>query len=60
MYGGSYVTVWNWTQFREEIKCSVAAGGLNVVEIRTNRDENTRLHRSIWDHVSQAIRKEIS
>ncbi|HET7578654.1 MAG TPA: 2-succinyl-5-enolpyruvyl-6-hydroxy-3-cyclohexene-1-carboxylic-acid synthase [Bacillales bacterium] len=58
MYGGSFSSVENWTQFRDEIKHGIDSDGLNVIEVRTNRDENTRLHRSIWDHVSEAIRKE--
>ncbi|HEU5139273.1 MAG TPA: 2-succinyl-5-enolpyruvyl-6-hydroxy-3-cyclohexene-1-carboxylic-acid synthase [Bacillales bacterium] len=57
MYGGSFCSVETWPQFRDEVKRGVSSQGLNVVEVRTKRDENTRLHHSIWEHVSRAVGK---
>ena len=59
MYGGSFHETENWQQFRDNVNQSLAAKGLNVIEVRTDREENTKLHRSLWEHVSQAVRKEL-
>ncbi len=34
---------------------SMAEGGLQVVELRTDRDRNVELHRQIWTAVSTAL-----
>lgn len=57
MYGGSFCSVKDWQQFRNELEKGYTSKGLNVIEVRTERDENTRLHRMIWEQVSQALSK---
>jgi 2-succinyl-5-enolpyruvyl-6-hydroxy-3-cyclohexene-1-carboxylate synthase len=56
MYGGTFTEIKNWPQFRKEVKRAIAADGLDVIEVKTDRTENTVYHRKIWDHVSQAVR----
>lgn len=56
MYGGSFISARDWQHFRKEVSRSMASGGLNVIEVRTDRAENTELHREIWDRVSREVR----
>lgn len=56
MYGGTFTEVKNWSHFRKEVKRAIAADGLDVIEVKTNRTENTVYHRKIWDHVSKKVR----
>lgn len=56
MYGGSFSTVNSWPEFREKVKRGIVSKGMNVIEVKTIRAENTALHRRIWDNVSKAVR----
>lgn len=58
MYNGSFYQVENWQHFREKMEQSLSENGLKVIEVRTNREENVKQHRLIWQQVSEAIRSE--
>jgi len=46
MYGGRFTSTQDWPTFREAVTDS--RGGLNVVELRTNRARNVEMHREAW------------
>ena len=52
MYGGEYQRAEDWEQFRAQVRHGMDAGGLHVVEVRTQRDENVRMHRELWKHLA--------
>ncbi|WP_428911240.1 2-succinyl-5-enolpyruvyl-6-hydroxy-3-cyclohexene-1-carboxylic-acid synthase [Niallia sp. Krafla_26] len=56
MYGGQFVSIQNWDQFKKEMIEDRTRSGLRVIEIVTNRDENVKQHRDLWKSVSQEIR----
>jgi len=55
MYGGRYERVDGWETFRAAVQRGIAAGGLNIVEVPTERARNVTLHREIWQAVSAGI-----
>ena len=57
MYGLSYHRVDCWEEFRAAVQQSLASPGVTLVELRTDRRANARLHRELWDEVSRAIRR---
>ncbi len=58
MYGGTFQHVATWTQFREAVAQGITRGGLQVVEIGTERASNVQMHRQLWRVVEQALREE--
>ena len=52
MYGGTYRRVEDWEQFRVQVKQSMENGGLRVIEVRTEREENVRMHRVLWKQLA--------
>ncbi len=55
MYGGQFTKARNWTDFRESLTSAIAHGGLHVVELRTDREENVALHDSIFANATEAV-----
>lgn len=55
-YGGHFAQAENWGEFGEALQNSWQAGGLRVVEVRTNRESNASTHRSLWKDVGQVLR----
>ncbi len=55
MYGGTLTDVADWGAFRRAVQAGIAAGGLRVVRLRTDRATNVTMHRAIWAAVSQAL-----
>jgi 2-succinyl-5-enolpyruvyl-6-hydroxy-3-cyclohexene-1-carboxylate synthase len=58
MYGGTFARPQTWTDFRVAAREAMAAPGLSVVEVRTERERNVTLHREIWKAVSAALERE--
>ncbi len=54
-YGATYSRPDDWPAFRAAVSRGLAAGGLHVVEVRTDRERNVALHRAVWRAVSQAL-----
>jgi 2-succinyl-5-enolpyruvyl-6-hydroxy-3-cyclohexene-1-carboxylate synthase len=55
MYGAVYERTATWPAFRAAIQRGLETGGLNIVEVPTERGRNVTLHREIWKVVSEAI-----
>jgi 2-succinyl-5-enolpyruvyl-6-hydroxy-3-cyclohexene-1-carboxylate synthase len=56
MYDGTFSTIETWNGFRDAVRRSFDDKGLHVIEVRTNRDENVRVHREIWRDISAVLR----
>jgi len=57
MYGLTYRRVDGWEDFRRVVRESMGSSSTTVVEVRTDRAANARLHRELWRAVSQALRE---
>lgn len=60
MYGGQFTRVESWLHFEETLLDSFQKEGLNVLEIRTNREENVVKHRKLWNDVSKEMIRSLS
>lgn len=60
MYGGQFTRVESWLHFEETLLDSFEKEGLNVLEIRTNREENVVKHRKLWNDVSKEMIRSLS
>jgi len=60
MYEGQFSRVASWTDFANSYKQARQAGGLQVIEIPTNRNQNVMLHRQIWPKLSSWLSKYIA
>jgi 2-succinyl-5-enolpyruvyl-6-hydroxy-3-cyclohexene-1-carboxylate synthase len=60
MYGGHFKQVESWPQFRDAVIEGIAAGGLHVVEVATERTSNVQMHRLLWQAVDAALRAAFS
>jgi 2-succinyl-5-enolpyruvyl-6-hydroxy-3-cyclohexene-1-carboxylate synthase len=54
-HGGQFVRVADWTGFASAVREGLARGGLQVVEVPTDRRRNVELHREVWRVVSSAL-----
>ncbi|MBV9356504.1 MAG: 2-succinyl-5-enolpyruvyl-6-hydroxy-3-cyclohexene-1-carboxylic-acid synthase [Chloroflexi bacterium] len=54
-YGGIVRRPNSWAEFRCAVEASLSEGGLQVVEVRTDRQRNVLLHRQVWEAVSVAL-----
>jgi len=57
MYGLTYQRADGWEDFRRAVRESMASSSTAVVEVRTERAANARLHHELWRAVSQALRE---
>lgn len=56
LYGASYALARTWDEFGAHVRRATAGRGLAVVEVRTGRDRNVRLHAEVWAAVEAAVR----
>ncbi len=54
LYGVDFQRVETRKQYRDALKASFAAPGVQVIEVRTEREANLKLHQRIWDAVAKA------
>ena len=54
-YGGRFVELDDWRSFGTAVADGLDRGGLQVVEVRTERQRNVQLHRQIWRVVADAL-----
>ncbi len=54
-YGGRFVRVADWPGLRTAVTEGLARGGLQVVEVPTDRARNVTLHRDVWRAVADAM-----
>jgi 2-succinyl-5-enolpyruvyl-6-hydroxy-3-cyclohexene-1-carboxylate synthase len=57
MYGGQFRRIATWQEFRQAVMDSLANGGLNVIEVATERVKNVEMHRQLWLAVEQELNK---
>lgn len=57
MYGGTYEIVETIAKLREQLRVSYQMTGLSVIEVQTDRTENAKWHRSLWESIEQSILK---
>ncbi|HVC81360.1 MAG TPA: 2-succinyl-5-enolpyruvyl-6-hydroxy-3-cyclohexene-1-carboxylic-acid synthase [Chloroflexota bacterium] len=55
LYGATYSSAANWAEFRRAVSHGMAAGGLHIVVVPTDRARNVVLHRRCWPAVSASI-----
>jgi 2-succinyl-5-enolpyruvyl-6-hydroxy-3-cyclohexene-1-carboxylate synthase len=55
LYGVDFQRVATREEYRHALKASFDAPGVQVIEIKTDREENLRLHQRIWDEVAKAV-----
>jgi 2-succinyl-5-enolpyruvyl-6-hydroxy-3-cyclohexene-1-carboxylate synthase len=55
LYGVGFQRVATRQAYREALKASFEAPGVQVIEVRTDREENLRLHQRIWAAVAEAV-----
>jgi 2-succinyl-5-enolpyruvyl-6-hydroxy-3-cyclohexene-1-carboxylate synthase len=55
LYGGRYCRPTAWRDFADAVGNGLRSGGLTIVEVRTDRQENVRQHRALWARVSAAL-----
>jgi 2-succinyl-5-enolpyruvyl-6-hydroxy-3-cyclohexene-1-carboxylate synthase len=58
MYGVSFQRVKTREEYRTAVMASFGVPGVKVIEVRTHREENLRLHQRIWDEVAKAVEGE--
>jgi 2-succinyl-5-enolpyruvyl-6-hydroxy-3-cyclohexene-1-carboxylate synthase len=54
-YGGRLVRIADWPGFARAVGDGLERGGLQVVEVPTDRAGNVTLHRDVWRAVGQAL-----
>jgi 2-succinyl-5-enolpyruvyl-6-hydroxy-3-cyclohexene-1-carboxylate synthase len=55
MYRGHFQQAETWEQFRKAVTRGISAGGLHVVEVKTERTSNVCMHRQLWQVVGKAL-----
>jgi 2-succinyl-5-enolpyruvyl-6-hydroxy-3-cyclohexene-1-carboxylate synthase len=55
LYGVDFQRVTTREEYRAALKASFFAPGVQVIEIKTDREENLKLHQRIWDEVAKAV-----
>lgn len=55
MYGGKFERVSSWEEFRQAFSATHEAGGLQVIEVPTDRSNNVERHQIIWSKLSSRL-----
>ncbi len=55
LYDGQYERVAGWERFRVAVQRGIQEGGLHIVEVRTERESNVRMHHQLWKSVGLAL-----
>ena len=56
LYGVGFQRVTTREEYKAALMASFDADGVQVIEIKTDREENLRLHQLIWDAVAEAVK----
>jgi 2-succinyl-5-enolpyruvyl-6-hydroxy-3-cyclohexene-1-carboxylate synthase len=59
LYDASYTLPATWEDFRSAVSDAVIKKGLNIIEVRTNRQTRVSIHRELMNRVSQEIREKV-
>jgi len=57
MYGGQFQKVDTWEQFRKAVSRGLNTGGLHVIEVPTERTNNVKMHRQLWEVIGKTLNK---
>ena len=57
MYGGQFQKVDTWEQFRKTVSRGLNTGGLHVIEVPTERTNNVKMHRQLWEVIGKTLNK---
>jgi 2-succinyl-5-enolpyruvyl-6-hydroxy-3-cyclohexene-1-carboxylate synthase len=55
LYGVGFQRVETRQEYRDALKASFSTPGVQVIEVRTDREANLRLHQRIWAAVAEAV-----
>ncbi len=55
LYGGHFQRITDWQQFRKAVERGMHDGGLHIVEVKTERESNVRMHRELWKSVGRTL-----
>ncbi|MDR7483184.1 MAG: 2-succinyl-5-enolpyruvyl-6-hydroxy-3-cyclohexene-1-carboxylic-acid synthase [Armatimonadota bacterium] len=55
LYGAAHAVFEGWDVFGAQVRAGLAGTGLSIVEVRTNRSRNVRLHQEIWAAAAEAL-----
>jgi 2-succinyl-5-enolpyruvyl-6-hydroxy-3-cyclohexene-1-carboxylate synthase len=55
MYGGHFQRIHNWEEFDATLQYGWKSGGLQVIEVPTQRIANVAMHRRLWRSLGQAL-----
>lgn len=55
LYEANYTAPETEETLKEALKDSYLTPGLSVIEVKTNREENVRWHRRIWENIAEEI-----
>jgi 2-succinyl-5-enolpyruvyl-6-hydroxy-3-cyclohexene-1-carboxylate synthase len=58
MYGGRFQRVADWNAFQRAVSASMDGSGLQVIEVKTDRQLNVSMHRHLWQVVSERLAAE--
>lgn len=59
MYHGVFSRPTTWEQFRSAVTEAIGSNGLHVIEVRTNRESNLQMHRSLWSTISASVTEKL-
>lgn len=54
-YGGSFARAEDWSTFDAAVTEALRRGGLQVIEVPTERNRNVAQHRAVWRAVAEAV-----
>jgi 2-succinyl-5-enolpyruvyl-6-hydroxy-3-cyclohexene-1-carboxylate synthase len=57
LYGCDFERVADAEALRAALDRALAADGCTILEVRTDRAENVRLHRRVWQAVARSVRE---
>ncbi|WP_324668926.1 2-succinyl-5-enolpyruvyl-6-hydroxy-3-cyclohexene-1-carboxylic-acid synthase [Geochorda subterranea] len=60
MYGGRWASAATPSQLERELQRALREGGLQVVEVRTDRRANARYHHRLWSEALEAARRAVA
>ena len=55
MYGGTYELIQSSEQLAAALQQSYGQGGLHVLEVQTDRAENVKWHRELWENINERL-----
>ncbi len=55
MYGGQFLKIDSWEQFRKAVRRGLNSGGLHVIEVPTQRASNVKMHRQLWEVIGKTL-----